>query len=70
MPGLLLFLKKRNIKNDHFLIYLFSNLFIFSIFFILPRYKLIILPIQIIFAAYFVIGFLEKLTNVKKNNID
>ncbi len=70
LPGLLLFLKKRNIKNDHFLIYLFSNLFIFSIFFILPRYKLIILPIQIIFAAYFVIGFLEKLTNVKKNNID
>ena len=31
---------------------MFSNLIIFSIFFILPRYKIVILPVQIILAGY------------------
>ena len=53
-PGLLFFYKNNKLENECFGIYLFSNLIIFSIFFILPRYKLVILPIQIILAAYFI----------------
>ena len=64
-PGLLIFLKKKRIYNNYLGLYLFSNLIIFSIFFILPRFKLIILPVQIILAAYFIKYVLEKL-NINK----
>jgi hypothetical protein len=37
-----------------------SNLFIFSFFFILPRYNLIILPMQIILAGKLLDKFLKK----------
>jgi len=47
-------------------IYLFFNLLIFSVFFIIPRYKLIILPIQIILAVYFILYVLDML---KKKNV-
>ena len=63
-PGLFVFYKKNKFKNNCLLLYLFLNLLIFSIFFILPRYKLIILPVQIILAAYFVEDILRKF---KKN---
>jgi 4-amino-4-deoxy-L-arabinose transferase-like glycosyltransferase len=53
-PGIFLAFKKKDFKINYLLIYLFLNLVIFSIFFILPRYKLIILPIQIILAAQFI----------------
>ena len=36
-------------------------LIIFSIFFILPRYKLVILPVQIILASHFVKYLVNKL---------
>ena len=62
-PGLFIFFKKKNIKHNYLGLYLFSNLIVFSIFFILPRYKLIILPIQIIIATYFMVYFLKKKTN-------
>ena len=64
-PGLLIFLKKEKIYNNYLGLYLFSNLIIFSIFFILPRYKLTILPIQVILAAYFIKYMLDKL-NINK----
>jgi len=64
-PGLLIFLKKKRIYNNYLGLYLFFNLIIFSIFFILPRFKLIILPVQIILAAYFIKYMLEKL-NINK----
>ena len=50
-----------NSKNLNFIIILFlSNLFIFSFFFILPRYNLIILPMQIILAGKLLDKFLKK----------
>ena len=61
LPGLLIFLKK-NAQADLIYIYLFSNLTIFSFFFILPRYKLGILPVQIILATYFVIYVIKKIS--------
>ena len=63
-PGLFIFYKINKFENKCFGIYLFSNLIIFSIFFILPRYKLIILPLQIILSSYFFIYMLQK---IKKN---
>ena len=63
-PGLFIFYKINKFENKCFGIYLFSNLIIFSIFFILPRYKLIILPLQIILGAYFFIYMLQR---IKKN---
>tara|TARA_B100000953_G_C18006278_1_gene416639 strand:+ start:260 stop:1477 length:1218 start_codon:yes stop_codon:yes gene_type:complete len=44
---------KKNILNFLSLYYL-SNVALFSIFFILPRYSLIILPIQVILSCYFI----------------
>ena len=59
-PGLITFFKEKNFERRSFGLYLISNLVIFSIFFILPRYKLIILPIQIILAANFIIYIVRK----------
>lgn len=64
LPGLFIFYKKSKFENKCLSLYFFSNLIIFSIFFILPRYKLIILPIQIILAAYLIQYLVNKL---KKN---
>ena len=64
--GLFIFFKKKNIKHSYLALYFFSNLIIFSIFFILPRYKLIILPIQIMIASNFIIFFLKKIISKKK----
>ena len=66
VPGLIVALKKKDFILNYLLIYLFLNLIIFSIFFILPRYKLIILPVQIIFATYFIQHMLHKL-DTRKN---
>ena len=60
-PGLFIFYKKKKSDNQFLLLYLILNLFIFSLFFILPRYKLIILPVQIILAAQFLEYFLKKI---------
>ena len=59
-PGLYVLFKINKFEHKCFGLYLFSNLIIFSIFFILPRYKLTILPIQLILAAYFVIYIFKK----------
>jgi 4-amino-4-deoxy-L-arabinose transferase-like glycosyltransferase len=63
-PGLFLFYKKKNTKNKYLLLYLTLNLIVFSIFFILPRYKLIILPIQIILIGCLIKYMLNKF-NIK-----
>ena len=63
-PGLFTFFKKKDPQLNCLVLYLFLNLIIFSVFFILPRYKLIILPIQIILATHFIKYMLNKL-NVK-----
>ena len=71
LPGIFIFLKKKNIKHNYILLYLFLNLAIFSIFFILPRYKLIILPIQIIISTQFILDFIKKIAGEdKKFNIE
>ena len=59
-PGLYVLFKINKFEHKCFGLYLFSNLIIFSVFFILPRYKLTILPIQLILAAYFVIYIFKK----------
>ena len=64
LPGIFIFYKKNKIENKCLLLYLLSNLIIFSIFSILPRYKLIIIPIQIILASYFMIYLFKK---IRKN---
>tara|TARA_B100001123_G_scaffold451293_1_gene630045 strand:- start:2576 stop:3838 length:1263 start_codon:yes stop_codon:yes gene_type:complete len=61
--GLFTFLKQEKNINNYLSIYLFSNLILFSIFFILPRYKLIIFPIQLIMAMHFIVYVLKKKTN-------
>ncbi len=63
-PGLFILYKKKNIYADCLGLYLLFNIVIFSCFFILPRFKLIILPVQIILVAYFIKYLLNKL-NVK-----
>jgi len=60
LPGLYVLFKINKFEHKCFGLYLFSNLIIFSVFFILPRYKLIILPIQLILATYFVIFIFKK----------
>ncbi len=40
---------KKSYQLNYLILYLFLNIIIFSTFFILPRYKLAIIPIQIIF---------------------
>ena len=66
LPGLILLVKKKEFKINYIKIYFYSTITIFSIFFILPRYKLIILPIQIMFVGYLIEYIFEKL---KKNVI-
>lgn len=51
--GILISLKNFNFEKGYLLIYLFLTISIFSCFFILPRYKLSIIPIQLIFMNYF-----------------
>jgi len=58
--GLILTFKKKEFKLTFLKNYMFLTIIIFSIFFILPRYKLTILPVQIIFAGYFIEYLLKK----------
>ena len=58
--GILISLKDINYKKGYLLLYLFLTLSIFSLFFILPRYKMTILPIQLIFMNYFFIECFKK----------
>jgi len=59
-PGLFIFFKEKSFAKRSLGLYLISNLLIFSIFFILPRYKLIILPIQLILATNFITYIVKK----------
>ena len=67
-PGIIIALRKNIFKINYLLIYLSLNMVIFSCFFILPRYKLIILPIQIILAAIFIDYIYKKFFSKLKNN--
>ena len=51
-PSLIIFFKNNKFENKYLGLYFFLNLVIFSIFFILPRYKIVILPVQIILVGY------------------
>ena len=59
-PGIFIFYKVNKFENKCLGLYLLLNLIIFSIFFILPRYKLVILPIQIILMTYFIKYLIKK----------
>ena len=60
IPGLIIIFRKKKFEVYCLALYLLTNLLIFSIFFILPRYKLIILPIQIIMVGYFIQHLIDK----------
>jgi len=62
--GLPMIFKDRKLESKFLLLYLVANLVIFSIFSILPRYKLIIIPIQIISASYFIIYLFKKVKKI------
>ena len=51
-PSLIIFFRNNKFESKYLGLYFFLNLVIFSIFFILPRYKLVILPVQIILVGY------------------
>ena len=59
-PGLFTFFQRNKFESRCLVLYLFLNLLIFSVFFILPRYKLIILPVQIILAAHFITYIMKR----------
>ena len=56
---------KKSYKLNYLILIFFTNIFIFSLFFILPRYKLTIIPLQIIFTNIFIQYLLGKF--IKKN---
>jgi 4-amino-4-deoxy-L-arabinose transferase-like glycosyltransferase len=67
LPGFVVFLRSKDFHQRYLMIYLVIYILIFSLFFILPRYKLAILPIQIILSTYSVNYLLNKLTlGIKK----
>ena len=50
--GAIIVIKKKGFFQ-YLSFYLFLNIFLFSVFFILPRYSLILLPVQILLSIYF-----------------
>ena len=62
LPGFIIFLKSKNFHKRYLMIYLILYILIFSLFFILPRYKLVILPIQIILSTVSINYLLNKFT--------
>ena len=61
-PSLIVFFRTNKFENKYLGLYLFSNLIIFSIFFILPRYKLVIIPLQIILVGYTLSYIIKKIS--------
>ncbi len=58
--GIFISVKKLDYKKTYLLLYLLLTMLIFSLFFILPRYKMIILPVQMIYMNYFLYNFFNK----------
>ena len=54
---------KRKSFYQYLSIYYFLNIFLFSLFFILPRYSLILLPVQLILSLNFYKFLMKKLSN-------
>ena len=59
---------KKSYKFNYLIFVFFLNVFIFSAATILPRYKLVILPLQIIFTNTLIVHIKEKFFNQRKNN--
>ena len=67
LPGLVIFSRSKDFHQRYLIIYLVVYILIFSLFFILPRYKLAILPIQIILSTFSINYLLNKMTlKIKK----
>ena len=67
LPGLVTFLRSKDFHQRYLMIYLVIYILIFSLFFILPRYKLAILPIQIILSTFSINYLINKMTlKIKK----
>ncbi len=62
LAGCFYLIKKKGIYQ-YLVIYYFCNIFLFSVFFILPRYSLILLPIQILISMVVIKKFLRKFIN-------
>ena len=61
LPSLIVFFRNNKFENKYLGLYFFFNLVIFSVFFILPRYKLVILPVQIILVGYTLTYLIKKI---------
>ncbi len=70
LPGLVIFLRSKDFHQRYLMIYLVIYILIFSLFFILPRYKLAILPIQIILSTFSINYLLNKMTLKTKKIIN
>ena len=67
LPGFVVFLKSKDFHKEYLMIYMTIYILTFSIFFILPRYKLVILPIQIILSGVSINYLLNKFkSQIKK----
>ncbi len=62
LVGCFYLIKKKGF-HQYLVIYYFCNIFLFSIFFILPRYSLILLPIQILISMTVIKKILRKFIN-------
>tara|TARA_Y100000590_G_scaffold375268_1_gene440105 strand:+ start:194 stop:1426 length:1233 start_codon:yes stop_codon:yes gene_type:complete len=60
IPGFIIFLRSKDFNRRYLMIYFIIYILVFSLFFILPRYKLAILPIQIILSTFSIEYFLKK----------
>ena len=65
--GILITLKGLSFEKGYLLLYLFLTIGIFSLFFILPRYKLMILPVQLIFMNHFLFESYKKICLLNKS---
>ncbi len=64
--GIIYSIKKKKFSNEFFLLISFYFLLI-PIFFILPRYKLFILPLMLFYCSYFIENYLIKIKVINKN---
>jgi 4-amino-4-deoxy-L-arabinose transferase-like glycosyltransferase len=63
----MIFARQKNFSYYYLIFNLFLTIGIFSVFFILPRYKLIILPLQLILINFLIVKILKFIIN--KNNL-
>ena len=70
LPGFFIFIRSKDFHQRYLIIYFVIYILIFSLFFILPRYKLAILPIQIILSTFSINYLVNKMSFINKKIIN